>query len=234
MKTLIAIATYNEYGNVALLLDSIINENLNCDILFIDDNSQDKTQEAIKSYQEKNSNIKLISREKKLGIGSAHLKALEFAYSNKYNFLITMDADFTHNPKYIKQMLKLNETYPLIIGSRHIEKNSIQSWPLFRKFLTYSAFYVTKNFLNIRFDATSGFRSYNLIEISQDLFKNIKSQSYSFFVETSYILNRELTVKAIPIEMPIRFAEKSKMKITDMLATIFLIIRLFFRKFWTM
>ena len=234
MKTLIAIATYNEYGNVALLLDSIINENLNCDILFIDDNSQDKTQEAIKSYQEKNSNIKLISREKKLGIGSAHLKALEFAYSNKYNFLITMDADFTHNPKYIKQMLKLNETYPLIIGSRHIEKNSIQSWPLFRKFLTYSAFYVTKNFLNIRFDATSGFRSYNLIEINQDLFKNIKSQSYSFFVETSYILNRELTVKAIPIEMPIRFAEKSKMKITDMLATIFLIIRLFFRKFWIM
>ena len=159
---------------------------------------------------------------------------LEFAYSNKYNFLITMDADFTHNPKYIKQMLKLNETYPLIIGSRHIEKNSIQSWPLFRQFLTYSAFYVTKNFLNIRFDATSGFRSYNLIEISQDLFKNIKSQSYSFFVETSYILNRELTVKAIPIEMPIRFAEKSKMKITDMLATIFLIIRLFFRKFWIM
>jgi len=234
MKTLIAIATYNEYGNVALLLDSIINENLNCDILFIDDDSQDKTQEAIKSYQEKNSNIKLISREKKLGIGSAHLKALEFAYSNKYNFLITMDADFTHNPKYIKQMLKLNETYPLIIGSRHIEKNSIQSWPLFRKFLTYSAFYVTKNFLNIRFDATSGFRSYNLIEINQDLFKNIKSQSYSFFVETSYILNRELTVKAIPIEMPIRFAEKSKMKITDMLATIFLIIRLFFRKFWIM
>ena len=85
MKTLIAIATYNEYGNVALLLDSIINENLNCDILFIDDNSQDKTQEAIKSYQEKNSNIKLISREKKLGIGSAHLRALEFAYSNKYS-----------------------------------------------------------------------------------------------------------------------------------------------------
>ena len=231
MKTLIGIATYNEYGNVVPLLDSIINENLNCDILFIDDNSQDKTQEAIKSYQEKNLNIKLISREKKLGIGSAHLKALEFAYSNKYNFLITMDADFTHNPKYIKKMLKLNETYPLVIGSRHIEKDSIQSWPLFRKFLTYSAFYVTKNFLNIGFDATSGFRSYNLTEISQDLFKDIRSQSYSFFVETSYILNRELTVKAIPIEMPIRFAEKSKMKITDMFATILLIIRLFFRKF---
>ena len=84
MKTLIAIATYNEYGNVVLLLDSIINENLNCDILFIDDNSQDKTQEAIKSYQEKNSNIKLISREKKLGIGSAHKEGFVWPYKKKY------------------------------------------------------------------------------------------------------------------------------------------------------
>jgi len=230
VKTLIAIATYNEYGNVRPLLDSIINENLNCDILFVDDNSQDKTEEVIKSYQEKYSNIKLISRKEKLGVGSAHLKALEFAYSNKYNFLITMDADFTHNPKYVKQMLKLSETYSLIVGSRHMEKNSIQSWPLFRKFLTYSAFYVTKNFLNINFDATSGFRSYNLIKINQDLFKNIKSQSYSFFVESSYILNKEIIVKAMPIEMPIRFAEKSKMKITDIFTTIFLIIRLLFKR----
>ena len=230
MKILIAIATYNEYGNVSPLLDSIIKENLNCDILFIDDNSQDKTEEVIKSYQEKNSNIKLISREEKLGVGSAHLEALKFAYSNGYNFLVTMDADFTHNPKYIKQMLKLSETYSLIVGSRHIEKNSIQSWPLFRKFLTYSAYYVTKNFLNINFDATSGFRSYNLEKINQDLFKKIKSRSYSFFVESSYILNKKLDVKAVPIEMPHRFAEKSKMKIVDISTTIFLIIRLIFKR----
>ena len=230
MKILIAIATYNEYGNVRPLLDSIIKENLNCDILFVDDNSQDKTEEVIKSYQEKNSNIKLISREEKLGVGSAHLEALKFAYSNGYNFLVTMDADFTHNPKYIKQMLKLSETYSLIVGSRHIEKNSIQSWPLFRKFLTYSAYYVTKNFLNINFDATSGFRSYNLKKINQDLFKKIKSRSYSFFVESSYILNKKLDVKAVPIEMPHRFAEKSKMKIVDISTTIFLIIRLIFKR----
>ena len=230
MKILIAIATYNEYGNVRPLLDSIIKENLNCDILFVDDNSQDKTEEVIKSYQEKNSNIKLISREEKLGVGSAHLEALKFAYSNGYNFLVTMDADFTHNPKYIKQMLKLSETYSLIVGSRHIEKNSIQSWPLFRKFLTYSAYYVTKNFLNINFDATSGFRSYNLEKINQDLFKKIKSRSYSFFVESSYILNKKLDVKAVPIEMPHRFAEKSKMKIVDISTTIFLIIRLIFKR----
>ncbi len=232
MKTLIAIATYNEYENISLLLDSIFKENLNSDILFIDDNSQDNTEKAIRLYQEKKANIKLISRERKMGVGSAHLKALEFAYSNKYDLLVTMDADFTHNPKYIKQMLKLNESYPVVIGSRHIEKDSIQSWPLFRKFLTYSAFYVTKNFLNIDFDATNGFRSYNLKIINQNIFNKIKSQNYSFFIETSFILNKELNVKAIPVEMPIRLAEKSKMKIIDVFVTVLLIIKLFFKRFF--
>jgi dolichol-phosphate mannosyltransferase len=231
MKTLIAIATYNEYENISLLLVSIFKENLNSDILFIDDNSQDNTEKAIRLYQEKKTNIKLISREKKMGVGSAHLKALEFAYSNKYDLLVTMDADFTHNPKYIKQMLKLNESYPVVIGSRHIEKDSLKSWPLPRKLLTYSAYYVTKNFLNIDFDSTNGFRSYNLKIINQNIFNKIKSQSYSFFIETSFVLNKELNVKSIPIEMPIRFAEKSKMKIIDMFVTILLIIKLFFKRF---
>ena len=232
MKVLIAIATYNEYENINLLLDSIFKENLNSDILFIDDNSQDNTEKAIRLYQEKKTNIKLISREKKMGVGSAHLKALEFAYSNKYDLLVTMDADFTHNPKYIKQMLKLNESYPVVIGSRHIEKDSLKSWPLPRKLLTYSAYYVTKNFLNIDFDSTNGFRSYNLKIINQNIFNKIKSQSYSFFIETSFVLNKELNVKSIPIEMPIRFAEKSKMKIIDMFVTILLIIKLFFKRFF--
>ena len=231
MKTLIAIATYNEYENINLLLDSIFKENLNSDILFIDDNSQDNTEKAIRLYQEKKTNIKLISREKKMGVGSAHLKALEFAYSNKYDLLVTMDADFTHNPKYIKQMLKLNETYPVIIGSRHIEKNSIETWPLFRKFLTSSAFFVTKNLLNINFDSTSGFRSYNLKMIDRGIYNDIKSQSYSFFIESSFILNKKLNVKAIPIEMPIRFAEKSKMNIIDVFTTFFLILKLFSKRF---
>ncbi len=231
MKILIAIATYNEYGNIRFLLDSIFKENLNSDVLFIDDSSQDKTEKVIKHYQEKNSNIKLISREKKMGVGSAHLRALEFAYSNKYDLLVTMDADFTHNPKYIKQMLKLNETYPVIIGSRHIEKNSIETWPLFRKFLTSSAFFVTKNLLNINFDSTSGFRSYNLKMIDRGIYNDIKSQSYSFFIESSFILNKKLNVKAIPIEMPIRFAEKSKMNIIDVFTTFFLILKLFSKRF---
>jgi len=232
MKTLIAIPTYNEFGNINLLLDSIFKENINLDILFVDDNSQDETQKAIKDYQKKKSNIILITRDSKMGVGSAHLKALEFAYINKYEFLVTMDADFTHNPKYLNSMLKMNLTYPVVIGSRHIEKNSIQTWPIFRRFLTSLAYFVTKNFLGINFDSTSGFRSYNLKMINRSIFDNISSHSYSFFVETSFILNKKLRVHAIPIEMPIRYAEKSKMNFIDAISTIFLIIKLFIKKFF--
>ena len=231
MKILIAIPTYNEFGNIDPLLEAINKENLNADILFIDDNSQDKTQDAIKKHQTNNFNIKLISRNTKIGVGDAHIKALEYAFKNNYNILVTMDADFTHNPKYIKNMISLTETVHLVVGSRHIKKNSIQTWPIARRFLTNFAFFVTKNFLKINFDATSGFRSYNLNKINPEIFYKIKSKSYSFFVESSFVISRNLTVHALPIDMPIRFAEKSKMKIKDMTSTILLILRLFFSRF---
>jgi dolichol-phosphate mannosyltransferase len=229
MRILIAIPTYNEFGNIKLLIQEILNQKLNADILFIDDNSEDGTQKVIKSFQNNFSNIKLISREKKMGVGSAHLEAIEYSYAKKYNILITMDADFTHNPKYIPEMIVNKDNYEMIIGSRHLKKDSIKSWPIFRKSLTYLAFFVTKNLLKINFDATSGFRLYNIDKINKTLFANIKSSSYSFFVETSYFLNQKITVKAIPIDMPIRFAEKSKMNLKDMSSTILLILRLFFK-----
>ena len=144
MKILIAIPTYNEFGNIDPLLEAINKENLNTDILFIDDNSQDKTQDAIKKHQTNNFNIKLISRNKKIGVGDAHIKALEYAFKNNYNILVTMDADFTHNPKYIKNMISLTETVHLVVGSRHIKKNSIQTWPIARRFLTNFAFLIVE------------------------------------------------------------------------------------------
>jgi dolichol-phosphate mannosyltransferase len=230
MKILVAIPTYNEFGNIKLLIQEIIKQKLNADILFIDDSSNDGTQTVIKSFQKNFLNIKLITRDKKMGVGSAHLKAIEYAYSENYNIIITMDADFTHNPKYISEMIRQKDGYEMVIGSRHLKKDSIKSWPLFRKSLTYLAFFVTKNLLKINFDATSGFRLYNIDQIDKNLFSNIKSSSYSFFVESSYILNLKIKVKAKPIDIKIRFAEKSKMNLLDMFSTVFLIIKLFFKR----
>jgi dolichol-phosphate mannosyltransferase len=231
MKTIIAIPTYNEFGNINNLIESIASETADLDILFIDDNSSDGTLELIKKHIMVNNKIKLILNMKKMGVGSAHLDAINYAYTNNYEILITMDADFTHHPSYINSMIGAMGDNHIVIGSRHEKKDSIASWPLFRKLLTLAAYFFTKYLLKINFDATSGFRLYNLNQINSNLFNNIKSKGYSFFIETSFIFNETLTVKTLPIDMPIRFAEKSKMKINDMIATVLLMLKLFFKKF---
>ena len=230
MKTLIAIPTYNEFGNINNLIESINSETNGLEILFIDDNSTDGTLDLINNQIKKNDNIKLILNNNKMGVGSAHLDAINYAYENNYEILITMDADFTHHPSYINLMIEAMEDNHVIIGSRHEKQNSIKSWPLFRKFLTQSAYLYTKYLLNINFDATSGFRLYNLKKIRSNFFNNTKSKGYSFFIETSFKFSLFLNVKTLPIDMPIRFAEKSKMKINDMITTVLLMIKLFFIK----
>jgi dolichol-phosphate mannosyltransferase len=230
MKTLIAIPTYNEFGNIDNLIKSILVEMKNADILFIDDSSIDGTLELINVYKKKNAKIKLILNNKKMGVGNAHLNAIYYAYKNNYALLITMDADFTHNPSYIKNLIESVGENDVVIGSRHEKKGSIKSWPRFRKFLTQSAYFFTKYLLKIEFDATSGFRLYNLKKINSDFFDDIKSKGYSFFIETSFKMNTSLKVKTLSIDMPIRYAEKSKMKFKDMVVTILLMFKLFFKK----
>ena len=122
MRVLIAIPTYNECSNVIPLIESILNEKLGADILFIDDNSSDGTLDLIKKKQILNKNISLIINPKKSGVGNAHLMAIKYSYNQKYDYLVTMDADFTHNPKYLKDIIQLNLSCPLVTATRHINE----------------------------------------------------------------------------------------------------------------
>ena len=98
-KILIFSATYNESENITTFLRSLDELNLNVDVLIIDDNSPDKTWEIIQNYSKDKKNIHLIIREKKEGLDTAHKIAYEYAVENDYEFLITLDADLTHDPK---------------------------------------------------------------------------------------------------------------------------------------
>ena len=105
-KSLVFTATYNEYPNVRILLEKINNLKLILDILIIDDSSNDGTLGFLKNYP--NKNFKLIVRKKKLGLDTAHKLAFQYAINNKYKYLITMDADLSHEPKVIKKIINLN------------------------------------------------------------------------------------------------------------------------------
>ena len=120
-KTLIFTATYNESENIKKLINKIFKINKNVDMLIIDDNSPDKTFQIINKISKKNRRLNLIKRKGKLGLNTAHIAGYEYAIKNKYNNLITMDADLSHNPKEIPKIINLLNHYDFVIGSRYMK-----------------------------------------------------------------------------------------------------------------
>ena len=113
-------ATYNEIENIRELISGIKKNLTNASILIIDDNSPDKTQDVVKELKKEKKNIHLIQREKKLGLDSAHKIAFNYATENSFDYLITMDADLSHDPKELPNFVKNLETSAFVIGSRYI------------------------------------------------------------------------------------------------------------------
>ena len=112
-RVLVFTACYNEKQNIEKLILEIKNNLPNCNILIIDDNSPDQTQDVVKTLQNKISNLKLVVREKKLGLDTAHKLAYEYAIKNNVDFLITMDADLSHDPRELKNFVTYLRQYPL-------------------------------------------------------------------------------------------------------------------------
>ena len=134
-KILVFTATYNERDNIGALIHSILGNCPYADILIIDDNSPDKTFEKIQEEQSKYKNIFLLKRESKLGLDTAHKKAYDYAIKNDYDILITMDADLSHDPKELKENLKLfkQSSCDLLISSRYLKKSKIINCSFQRK-----------------------------------------------------------------------------------------------------
>lgn len=220
MKLLI-IPTLNERKNVTLLFKKIKKIDSKINILFVDDNSTDGTREEILHLKKKNKSIFYIFRPKKLGIGSAHKDGLKFAYKKKYKIILTMDADGTHNPKYIKKLLKYSLNYDLISTNRFEQKNSLIEWPIQRRFLTRVRYYLINILLNISYDSSGAYRCYNTKNIKLNDILIAKNDGYSFFWESLYLLNKKkYSIKEIPIHLPYRKVGSSKMTIKDIVGSL--------------
>lgn len=229
---LVMIPTYNESGNIHSLIERLITirQKLgNFDILFIDDNSPDRTGDLLDEYNKKYNFISIIHRDGKLGIGTAHQRGIEFAYNLKYTHLITMDGDFTHPPELIPELLSHSGTYNIVIGGRHAKRSSLEGWDVYRKTLTFIGHQFTMRLLHLPYDATSAFRVYRIDIIPQDVFKLVMSESYSFFFESLCILNEnKFTIYDVPVVLPPRAAGSSKLKFKDMLQCLILVVTLGF------
>ena len=226
-ETLIFIPTFNESGNPSKLVEVIKKLDVKADILFLDDNSLDGTGKEIDELARTNTNVFVIHRPSRLGIGTAHLDGIGFAYKKAYKFLITMDADFTHPPEYIPELFKALGAYDLVVGSRHIKKDSMKGWNPLRKIMTKSAYLMTTYFLGMSWDATGSFRLYKLGNIDISIWQKIESKNYSFFYESLYVLFvNSIKITQIPIHLPPREAGSSKMKVAHAIESMLFLFKL--------
>lgn len=228
-KILIFTATYNESENIQKFLLETNKLNNICDLLIIDDNSPDSTWKIIQDYQKIHKNIKLVIREKKEGLDTAHKFAYEYAITNNYDFLITLDADLSHDPKIIPHFIDELNTNTFVIGSRYMAGGKCDM-----KGLRFLLSYFGNKFIKLVFNIdcnefTTSFRGFNLKKLKNFNLKNVSSKGYSFFMETIYQIDKEgILIKQIPIYFKDREKGKSKIPRAEMLRTLLNIFKLKF------
>ena len=227
-SALVIIPTYNEQKNINLIINKIKRSlTFNYNVLFIDDNSNDGTQEIIKNIKDKK--IFYIFRNKKLGIGSAHKFGIKRGYKNKYRYIITLDCDGTHDPKYISEMIKKIKKNDMVITNRFAKKNSLKEWSFYRKFITSIRHLFVCFIFGVDLDSSGAFRVYDTQKIKITDILKAKSDGYSFFTESTIILNNIYKIGQIPILLPKRYSGYSKMKLIDIVFGFFDILFLYIK-----
>ena len=230
-KTLIFTATYNEVKNIEELIAGIKKNCKYADILIIDDNSPDGTGILLKKIEQEDHNLKVIIRNGKLGLDTAHKFAYEYALLNNYHYLITMDADLSHNPEEIPTFLEKVYDNDFVLGSRYMTggKNKLN---LFRFLLSFLGNKLIKYLLNLKCtEFTSSYRAFNLKKMKDFHMEKINSKGYSFFMETIYQINKQgFKIIEVPIIFEVRLQGVSKIPKVEVFRTLLNIFRLYFSK----
>ena len=209
----VILPTYGEADNIGRLIDDIENLNLNATILVIDDSSPDGTQEIVEKKQHKYSNVLLCVRPKKSGLGTAITDGFKFFLSSPSapKYVITMDADYSHNPQDLPQLLatiKENDC-GIVIGSRYIKGGKTAGWPFSRKVISKTANFIAQASLGLKLhDCTSGFRCYST-KFLHEAISNLHSHTYEIQIETV----RQATLRHFKVkETPILFINRKRGK----------------------
>jgi dolichol-phosphate mannosyltransferase len=230
VRSLVLIPTYNERANTERLCREILGLNLELDILFVDDNSPDGTGELADALAREHPGVQAQHRPGKLGVGSAHVYGIRWAYDHGYRRLVTMDGDFTHEPRYIPNLLAKADGADVVVGSRYLLKSSLAGWNPWRKALTRIGHLLTRGLLGMPYDATNAFRCYRLDAIPQQLFDVVVSRGYSFFFESLYVLHRNrFRIAEIPIPLPKRTYGSSKMSFKEVRNSVRLLFVIYFK-----
>jgi len=224
-KISVIIPTYNEAGNIPVLVRNIFDQSIeNLHLLIIDDSSPDGTSRIVNQLsKEYPGKIDLIQRKKKLGLGSAYKLGYQKAISSDVDIVVQMDADLSHSPRYIPQFLKQLDNSDIVIGSRYIEGGQIdKNWHPLRKMISKLGVMSIRIVTGLKVkDVTSGFKAYKIDVLKTLNFENIKCNGFGFQAEMIHFCTRNgYLVKEHPIYFHDRNNGKSKMSIQIILEAI--------------
>lgn len=227
-RLIVSLCTYNEKENLPLLIEEIQKVLPDAHLLIVDDSSPDGTGEIADEFAKKDSKIRVLHRPVKEGLGKATIAAFEYVCELDYDFMINMDADFSHQPKYLSELEKGMETADVTIGSRYIEGGGVEGWGFKRYAMSWGVNFYARLLLGLPSRDNSGsFRCYRIAHLSQLDFGKFRSHGYAIQEEILYRLRRVGSkFKEIPIVFEDRFRGQSKIRKIDAIEAIWIIFRL--------
>jgi len=232
-KILVIIPTFNEAENIVKVIQEVLyhnNENYIYEVLVVDDNSPDGTANLVESLNDNKINI--IKRKGKLGLGTAYLEGFRYAIQKAYDYVFEMDADFSHDPKYLPEFInEIEKGFDMVVGSRYIDGISVVNWPIRRLLLSYFANVYTRIITGLHVkDTTAGFACYKVNSLEEINLEKIKSNGYSFQIEMKFkFYKKHFKISEIPILFIERRAGVSKMSKKVVYEAMFMVWKLKFK-----
>lgn len=233
-RCLVVIPTYNERGNIARLVRKILETGDRFDVLVVDDSSPDGTAAAVREVED-GQRVRLVQRERKLGLGSAYTTGFETAAREGYGTICTMDGDLSHDPAYLVEMLRLSPQRDVIIGSRYVSGGRIEGFNVFRKLNSLVANVLARRFIgqDVR-DCTSGYRVYSTTFLQRIDIEALEARGYSMLVELLYEARvSNARVAEYPIVFKNRVEGKSKVSYREVFGSLRTLVLLKLRQLKT-
>lgn len=226
---LVIIPTYNEAENIEKLVTEVVGAVEGMRVLVVDDNSPDGTSELVRKLAQNNPNVLLETRPGKLGLGTAYIHGYKRALAiPDVDCVFGMDADFSHDPRYLPDFLDALERFDVVVGSRYLNGISVVNWPIRRLFISF----VANNYarfitgLPVR-DCTSGFCCYKRQVLERINLDSVRTRGYSFLVEMKFRAHKlGFTMGEVPIIFFERRSGMTKMSRLDILEAIFTVWKL--------
>jgi dolichol-phosphate mannosyltransferase len=233
-RALIIVPTFNERENVRRLIETVLEKDARIDMLVVDDGSPDGTGAIVQEIAAVNGRVHLLSRARKMGLGTAYIAGFRWALARDYEYVMEMDADFSHDPAHLPQFLSAIEDADLVLGSRYQQgRVTVVNWPISRLILSYCANIYARGVTGLPvWDATGGFKCFRKSVLQAIDLDRVRSNGYAFQIEMSFrAWKRNFRISEIPIVFVDRTEGTSKMSKSIVREAVWMVWRL---RWWSL